>query len=98
MHKARNAIDIITITVMGALAFGLQIPTLGFFQDDWNFVFYSSARGPQALLEFLLQDGRPGATWVYTLGFAVLGYKPAFWQFFSILLRVLTAINVWMIL
>lgn len=98
MNKVRNSVDIITITVMGALTFGLQIPTLGFFQDDWNFVFYSSARGAQGLLEFLLGDGRPGATWVYMLGFALLGYKPALWQFFSLLLRVLTAINFWLIL
>ena len=98
MQKVKNAIDVIAITVMGALAFGLQIPTLGFFQDDWNFVFYSSARGAQGLLEFLLLDGRPGATWVYMLGFALLGYKPALWQFFSISLRVLTTINFWLIL
>jgi hypothetical protein len=98
MNKVRNSVDIIAITVMGALTFGLQIPTLGFFQDDWNFVFYSSARGAQGLLEFLLGDGRPGATWVYMLGFALLGYKPALWQFFSLLLRVLTAINFWLIL
>ena len=98
MHKVKNSIDVIAITVMGILAFGLQIPTLGFFQDDWNFVFYSSARGAQGLLEFLLMDGRPGATWVYILGFALLGYRPALWQFLSILLRILTAINVWMIL
>lgn len=98
MLRVKNSIDIITITVIGALTFGLQIPTLGFFQDDWSFIFYSSARGAQGLLEFLLVDGRPGATWVYMLGFAVLGYKPALWQFFSILLRVLTAINFWLIL
>lgn len=98
MNKVKNARDIIAITAMGVLAFGLQILTLGFFQDDWNFVFYSSARGAEGLLEYLLGDGRPGATWVYMLGFALLGYKPALWQFFSLLLRILTAINFWMIL
>ena len=97
MNK-EDRIDILAIITIGLLAFGLQIPWLGFFQDDWNFVFYSSARGAQGLLEFLTVDGRPGATWVYMLGFAILGYKPALWQFFSITLRMLTAINFWLVL
>ena len=61
-------------------------------------VYYSSTRGTQGLLEFLLLDGRPGATWVYAMGFDLLGYKPALWQIFSLLLRVLTTIVFWMIL
>jgi hypothetical protein len=89
---------IATIVVMALLAFGLQIPWLGFFQDDWNFVFYSSIGGPQGVLEYLVVDGRPGATWVYALGFGLLGYEPALWQFFSLLLRVLTTITFWIIL
>jgi hypothetical protein len=93
-----NRRDIFTIIIIGILAFGLQIPWLGFFQDDWNFVFYSSAHGAKGLLEFLTVDGRPGATWVYILGFSLLGYKPAPWQLFTILLRISTAIVFWIIL
>ena len=91
-------IDLITIITVSLLAYGLQIPWLGFFQDDWNFVFYSSARGAQGLLEYSLVDGRPGGAWVYILGFAILGYKTALWQFFSLFLRVLTTIIFWFIL
>jgi hypothetical protein len=97
MSKAHRR-DILTIIVIALLAFGLQIPWLGFFQDDWNFVFYSNRLGSQGLLEFLLRDGRPGAAWVYDLGFALLGYQPAYWQAFTLLLRVLTTIVFWMIL
>ena len=90
--------DVITIIIIGLLTFGLQIPWLGFFQDDWNFVFYSSTRGTMGLTDFLLLDGRPGAAWVYELGFAILGYRPALWQLFSLTLRVLTTVVFWMIL
>lgn len=93
-----HRIDIIVIIAVGLLTFGLQIPWLGFFQDDWNFVFYSSAGGAQAVLEYLLVDGRPGAAWVYALGFGLFGYKPELWQFFSLFLRVLTTLSFWMIL
>lgn len=93
-----NRSDIILLTLVGVLAFGVQVPTLGFFQDDWNFVFYWSARGAHGLLDFLTVDGRPGALWVYMLGFSVLGYKPMLWQLFSIILRILTTIIFWLIL
>ena len=97
MSKTQR-IDIITIIAVSLLAYGLQIPWLGFFQDDWNFVFYSSARGAQGSLEYSLVDGRPGAAWVYILGFALLGYETTLWQFFSLFLRVLTTIIFWFIL
>jgi hypothetical protein len=70
----------------------------GFFQDDWNFVFYSIAHGAQGILELVRLDGRPGAAWLYIFSFALLGYKPALWQLFSLLLRVLTTINFGLIL
>lgn len=97
MNKAHR-IDMLTIIAMGVLAFGLQIPWLGYFQDDWNFVFNSSARGPQGLLEFLILDGRPGAAWIYIPGFALLGYKPFLWQLFGVALRIATALSFWLIL
>jgi hypothetical protein len=97
MSKAHRR-DILTIVVIALLAFGLQIPWLGFFQDDWNFVYYSNALGPQGLLGLLLLDGRPGAAWLYDLGFSLLGYKPAVWQALSLSMRVSTTIVFWMIL
>lgn len=90
--------DIATIIVTGLLAFGSQIVWLGFFQDDWNFVYYSASRGTQGLFEFLIVDGRPGATWVYAAGFSIFEYIPALWQAFSISLRILTTITFYLIL
>ena len=90
--------EILIIPIMGFLAFGFQIPFLGFFQDDWNFVYYSQARGPQGLLELTTIDGRPGGVWVYILGFAILGYEPALWQLVSLVFRILTAITFFLIL
>ena len=97
MEKTHET-HVAAILIIALLAFGLQIPWLGFFQDDWNFVFYSSVHGIQGLLEYLTIDGRPGAIWVHALGFSLLGYEPGLWQFFSLLLRVLTTIAFWMIL
>lgn len=80
------------------LAFGLLIPQLGYYQDDWNYVFNSYAFGPKGLIDFLNYDGRPVASWVYILGFAILGYKPLFWHIAILVLRWLTATVIWKIL
>ena len=77
------------------LSFGLLIPNLGFFQDDWNYVFNHYLFGSQGITDFLRYDGRPVAAWVYNLGFSILGYKPIFWHITTLLLRWLSAIVVW---
>ncbi len=80
------------------LAFGLFIPQLGYFQDDWNYVYNSYIFGPKGIVDFLNYDGRPVASWVYILGFALVGYKPLFWHVATLLLRWLTATVFWSIL
>ncbi len=90
--------EIAMITLLGILAYGIQIPFLGFFQDDWNFVYYYSLNGTQGLLELMTIDGRPGGVWIYALGFSLFGFKPALWQLFSIFFRILTAISAFLIL
>jgi hypothetical protein len=77
------------------LAFGLMIPWLGFYQDDWHHVYYAYARGVGSLWELLNYDGRPFAAWVYVLGFSVLGFKPIAWQISTLLLRWLTVSFIW---
>ncbi|MGB7876764.1 MAG: hypothetical protein WBL25_20460, partial [Anaerolineales bacterium] len=80
------------------LAFGLLIPQLGYFQDDWNYVINHYLFGSEGIIDFLNYDGRPVASWVYILGFAVLGYKPIFWHVATLLLRWLTATVLWNVL
>lgn len=80
------------------LAFGLFIPQLGYFQDDWNYVYNSYVFGPEGIVDFLNYDGRPFASWVYVLGFSILGYNPIFWHIAALLLRWLTATLIWNIL
>ena len=80
----------LAIIVAGILAFGLQLPSLGFFQDDWQHVHYWNSRGAIGMLEFLTMDGRPTAIWCYTLLFPLLGSSPLNWQLFTLVLHLLT--------
>jgi len=62
------------------LAYGLLIPQLGYFQDDWAYVYNFYMFGQEGIVNFLAYDGRPFATWVYIIGFNIFGYKPLLWH------------------
>jgi hypothetical protein len=79
------------------LAFGLLIPKLGFFQDDWNFVFNSYAFGSDGLADFLRYDARPYAAWIFNTGFKILGFKPVYWHIAELLIRWMTGYTLWLV-
>jgi len=88
----------LAILVTGLLAFGLQIPSLGFYQDDWHFIHYGSAAGARGMLDFLTMDGRPTAAWVYAILYPLLGFSPLPWHVLSLFLRLLTVFLGWSVL
>jgi hypothetical protein len=88
---------LIAIIAAGILAFGLQIPSLGFYQDDWHFIRYGTA-GARGMFEFLIVDGRPSATWVYAIAYPLIGFAPIRWQIVSLALRLTTAFLFWLVL
>src|SRR5574342_387058 len=79
------------------LAFGLLIPKLGFFQDDWNFVFNNYLFGSEGLSDFLRYDARPYAAWIFNTGFKILGFKPVYWHIAELLIRWLTGYILWLV-
>jgi len=66
-------------------AFGLLIPSLGIYQDDWLYVYNAFARGPLGLWDFTYADGTPFASIMNIALFAILGFKPLFWHIASLL-------------
>jgi hypothetical protein len=80
------------------LAFGVLIPRLGFYQDDWHFVYNAYARGTQSMWPLLYSDGRPWAAWPYVVGFKLLGFAPLGWHLLSFGLRWLTSLLFWLTL
>jgi len=83
--------------VAAVLGFGLLAPTLGFYQDDWPYVYYAFNKGIAALGEELYYDSRPNATWLYLGAFHVLGFQPLAWHLFALVLRWLTATVLWLL-
>lgn len=84
--------------IAAILGFGLLAPTLGFYQDDWPYVFYAFNKGIPSLAEELYYDSRPNAAWLYISAFQLLGFKPFAWHIAAILMRWLTATMLWYLL
>jgi len=84
--------------VLSILSFGLLIPNLGFYMDDWPYVFYAKLLGIDSLREMLTYDSRPNAAWLYMLAFRLLGFAPIAWHVFALMMRLATVITFWMFL
>ncbi len=88
----------IAFLVLSILSFGLLIPNLGFYMDDWPYVFYAKLMGIDSLREMLTYDSRPNAAWLYMLAFRLLGFSPIAWHVASLLMRFATVVTFWLFL
>ncbi len=85
----------VLLLILTILAYGLLIPTLGFYFDDWP-VVYMIQSGAN-FWDFYQYD-RPFSAWTYVLTAPILGTSPFLWHTFTLLLRWLTSLLLWWIL
>ncbi len=79
------------------LSYGLLIPWLGFYWDDWPAVLVSWVKGAAGYPAFLGVD-RPLSAWIYMLTTPILGQNPLVWQIFSLLARWICVLSFWWML
>jgi hypothetical protein len=76
------------------LSFGLLIPWLGYYWDDWAKISVSRLFGLSGYWAYYAED-RPLSSWTHILLTPILGYRPIFWHIFALLLRWLSACGLW---
>ena len=76
------------------ISFGLLIPVLGLYWDDWPAVTLARLRGVGAFWNFY-QGERPFSAWTYILTMPILGTTPWVWHIFALLLRWLAVLAMW---
>lgn len=86
------------LLVVALLGFGLLSNRLGYYQDDWPYIFYAYNKGISSLALELYYDSRPNAAWLYIGLFKLLGFKTLWWHLFAVLLRWLSATLLWLLL
>jgi len=77
------------------LGFGLLANRLGYYQDDWPYIFYAFNKGIPSLALELYYDSRPNAAWLYIGIFNLLGFNPMAWHIAAVIFRWLTATLLW---
>lgn len=82
----------IVLVGVAFLAFGLLIPTLGFYFDDWPVVYLGKIHGN--FWQFYQSD-RPFMAWPDLAFLFVAGENPLSWQVLSFLTRIATIFSFW---
>jgi len=72
---------------VGGVAYGLMIPNLGFYWDDWESVFLKSLNNPSLSFSFNYYAERPFSALSYLAFFQFLKETPLAWQVLALLLR-----------
>ena len=75
-------------------AFGLLIPWLGFYQDDWYQIWFGRAFGPSVFINYYAEE-RPFMAALYLLTTPIIGTAPLNWHIFALLMRWLAGLIVY---
>ena len=84
----------VALLFVTVVSFGLLIPWLGFYWDDWPVIYLTQTQGASGFWDFYQYD-RPFSAWTYIVFAPLLGTSPLAWQIFTLLLRWLTAVFLW---
>ncbi|HSF83756.1 MAG TPA: hypothetical protein VLA49_21165 [Anaerolineales bacterium] len=76
------------------LGFGLLIPLLGYYWDDWPAITTIKLLGVDAFWEFYRGE-RPFSAWTFILFGPIFGTSQITWHLFTLALRWLTVLGMW---
>ena len=76
------------------VSYGLWIPKLGFYFDDWPVLLVSRLPQVSDFWKFYQFD-RPFSAWTFALTAPILGTRPLVWHVFTLFLRWLTVLGMW---
>jgi hypothetical protein len=85
----------IAFLLIAIAGFGLLANRLGYYQDDWPYIFYAFNKGIPSVATGLYYDSRPNAAWMYIGLFNLLGFNPLAWHITALIARWLTATTLW---
>jgi len=84
----------LALLVLNLFCFGLLIPWLGFYWDDWPSIWFLHFLGPQGFAQVFASD-RPLLGWFFQLTTSLLGESIIAWQVFGFITRWLSSLAFW---
>jgi hypothetical protein len=88
---------VITFLLICMISYGIFAPFLGFYWDDWGFVWMKETFGPEGLARYF-STNRPFWSGMFRTTLGLIGLKPLGWQIFSFSLRFLNGFAFWWLL
>lgn len=89
--------DPLFLGVLGLLSFGIFIPFLGYYWDDWAKILVYRLQGWQSYLPYYAGD-RPLSAWTHIALTPIMGVSPSAWQVFTLGMRLLSAWGIYTLL
>ena len=88
MKKARGEwLDAALIVLVTLVTYGVLIPQLGFYRDDWYLFSTAQSQGPAGVIALFNID-RPLIGYFYVVGIKLLGMSPLAWQIGAMVMRL----------
>ncbi len=94
--QKQSAIPAVLLLLV-TLAYGLLIPWMGFYWDDWPFAWFLRFFGPTEFIE-AFRPFRPLLGPIFTVTTSIFGGHPVVWQILGLIIRFLLALEVWSLL
>jgi hypothetical protein len=85
------------IVLATMVTYGVLIPQLGFYRDDWYMTWAGQGQGPAGIIQLFRTD-RPLIGWTFALLFKFFGANVLLWQIGGLALKALTGLSVLWIL
>jgi hypothetical protein len=76
------------------ITYGIYIFWMGFYWDDWPWMYFSHILGPESLLT-IDSEHRPLSGFLLWLGAELLGETPLYWQMLVLIFRWFTGLAMW---
>ena len=90
-------IAILLILLTTAITYGVSIPRLGYYHDDWFLLWSGQARGAASIIPLFASD-RPFMGVIYSIVYRLLGDSIAGWHLYALLWRFIGALAFFWIL
>ncbi len=87
----------LVLLLISVVSYGLLIPWLGFYWDDWHFIWISQRMGSAGLARYFMTN-RPYWGMIYQFTTSIFGSIPWHWQIFGIFWRLASAVSLWWLL
>lgn len=88
---SEQTISIAILLLTTLLTYGVLIPRLGFYRDDWYLIWMGQSRGVSGIIG-LFRGDRPLVGYVYALEYLLLGARPLGWHLAALLVKAAAAL------